>query len=279
MRIALIADIHGNLPALEAGLKAIRAHAPDMIVSLGDQVNLGPNPREVLALLDDAGVKCLHGNHERYILTVMAGKPGYEGANFDSLRFNAALLTAQQITFPETLQIDGITLCHAMPGDDRFPVYDREKAVPLLRSMKDAVPRHIICGHGHDSAQLRMDDILIECIGSLGCMDSGVPGVAPYAILDTGKDYAYLSRYNVAYDTRRLRPLFKSTGMADYCPVMARIACTQMEKNIDCLVPFVTMAGKLAAERGESVISESVWNLTQERYPWPDGKTLSEFWA
>ena len=46
MRIALIADIHSNILALEAVMKAVKKHSPDMILSLGDQVNLGPCPRE-----------------------------------------------------------------------------------------------------------------------------------------------------------------------------------------------------------------------------------------
>ena len=48
MRIALIADIHSNIIALEAVMKAVKKHSPDMIFSLGDQVNLGPCPRETL---------------------------------------------------------------------------------------------------------------------------------------------------------------------------------------------------------------------------------------
>ena len=65
MRVALISDIHSNLPGLEAVLKAIKKHRPERIISLGDQVNLGPLPLETLGLLHAEGVTCLHGNHER----------------------------------------------------------------------------------------------------------------------------------------------------------------------------------------------------------------------
>lgn len=45
--IALVADIHSNILALEAILKDIRRkHKPDRIISLGDQINLGPAPRK-----------------------------------------------------------------------------------------------------------------------------------------------------------------------------------------------------------------------------------------
>ena len=89
MLIALISDIHANLPALEAVLSAVRRHHPDRILSLGDQINLGPSPREVLSLLKENGVCCLHGNHERYVLSALDGDAAYAGANFGSVRWNA----------------------------------------------------------------------------------------------------------------------------------------------------------------------------------------------
>ena len=89
MRIALLADVHGNLPALEAVMEGIRRHKPDRIISLGDQVNLGPSPKEVLSLLRAENVECISGNHERYILSAMAGDPTYQAANFSAPRFAA----------------------------------------------------------------------------------------------------------------------------------------------------------------------------------------------
>ena len=59
--IALVADIHSNILALEAILKDIRRkHKPDRIISLGDQINLGPAPRETLGLLKQENAVCLH---------------------------------------------------------------------------------------------------------------------------------------------------------------------------------------------------------------------------
>ena len=55
--IALIADIHANLLAAEAVLSDIhKKHRPDRIISLGDQVNLGPAPRDTLRLLRSENV-------------------------------------------------------------------------------------------------------------------------------------------------------------------------------------------------------------------------------
>lgn len=278
MLIALIADIHANTPALEAVLEAIRGKKPDMILSLGDQVNLGPCPRETLAMLREAGARCLSGNHERYILSAMRGDPAYAGANFASLRFNASRLKAEDITFEETFDLEGITFCHSMPGDDRFPINDPALALPRLRVLRFDRPRHIICGHGHNPTHYQLPGLRVDGIGSAGCMDEGAPGIATYTLLQLEGGAAVLKPINVAYDAQRLPGLFRSSGMADYCPVMAHITCLQMMRNRDFLVPFVRQALSLSAARGETHVSLQTWQDTDAAYPWPDGEGTAAFW-
>jgi len=278
MRIALVADIHSNILALEAVMKDIRRHSPDSIISLGDQVNLGPCPRETLALLKAENATCLHGNHERYILSAMKGDPGYAGANFASPRYNAALLTSEEITFPKELHLEGVTFCHAMPGDDRFPVFDPALALPKLRGMAFDKPTHIICGHGHNPSHIRSGNVTIDSIGAVGCMDDGVPGTAPYAILTLEHGQAMLRPYYAAYDTHPMKEIFKRSGMADYCPIMAHIICLQMMHNQDYLVRFVESAQAISRTRAETIISEQSWQDADAVFNWPDGTGTADFW-
>lgn len=278
MRIALIADVHSNILALEAVMRAAKKHRPDRILSLGDQVNLGPCPKETLSLLRAENVTCLHGNHERYILSAMAGDPGYDGANFDSLRYNASRLTAEEITFPKVLELEGVTFTHAMPEDDRFPVFDPERALPLLREKNFEQPTHIVCGHGHNPTHIRVGNVTINSIGSVGCMDDGVPGTAPYAILTIDHGETALRPYYVAYDTRPMRRMFIESGMADFCPIMAHIICLQMMRNQDFLVEFVTRAQALSRARGERNVSLKTWQDADQAFDWPDGVGTGAFW-
>jgi len=278
MRIGLFADVHSNLVALESVLRDIKKHACDMIISLGDQVNLGPCPKETLDLLKTENVKCLHGNHERYILSAMDDHPGYKGANFNQLRYNASLITAQDITFDKQLEIDGVTLCHAIPGDDRFPVYDVDQAIPLLRKMTFETPTHIICGHGHNPTNIILPNLTIQSIGSVGCMDDAPAGIAPYAILTTDGSSRGLRPYYASYDVGRIKPMFTNSAMPDFCPIMARIACVQMMTNTDHIVPFVIAASAMSKARGEAQISEETWKDADAQYPWPDRMTTAAFW-
>jgi predicted phosphodiesterase len=67
-RIALISDIHSNVVALRAVLSDIRRNGVDQIVCLGDVVNLGPQPNEVIEILAESGCPCIMGNHDEFML-------------------------------------------------------------------------------------------------------------------------------------------------------------------------------------------------------------------
>ena len=277
--IALIADIHANLLAAEAVISDIhKKHTPDRIISLGDQVNLGPAPLDTLRLLRSEGVTCLHGNHEGYILSVMNGEPGYSGANFASLRFNAARLKPQEITFPKSLTISGVTFCHALPEDDRFPVYDPKLALPRLETMTFAPNTHIICGHGHNPMHYNLPNLTLDVLGSAGCMDDGMPGMALYAMLYLSPGRVTLEPCITWYNPTPLKELYISSGFAEACPIMAHITCLQQQRNFDYLLPFVTMARRISADKHEAEVSRETWEQTDTLFDWPDGVTTAQFW-
>ncbi len=62
MRLAILADIHGNLPALEAVLRDAEQHAIDEIVVAGDLVTHGPHPNEAMRLLRAGHSRMIRGN-------------------------------------------------------------------------------------------------------------------------------------------------------------------------------------------------------------------------
>lgn len=74
-RIALLADIHGNLESLAAILEDIKVQNIDEIICLGDTIGIGPNSKECVDLLIENNIKSVLGNHEIYLL---------KGTDFDS---------------------------------------------------------------------------------------------------------------------------------------------------------------------------------------------------
>ncbi len=64
MKLALISDIHANLPALQAVLDDIDARGPDQVICLGDLVGYAPSPNEVVTELRRRGIVCIAGNYD-----------------------------------------------------------------------------------------------------------------------------------------------------------------------------------------------------------------------
>lgn len=72
MKIAVIADVHGNYPALTAVLKDIEAEGVDQVYCLGDLVGYYCMIDEVIDTLRERGIPCLMGNHD-YALCFTGG--------------------------------------------------------------------------------------------------------------------------------------------------------------------------------------------------------------
>ncbi|GAB7081222.1 metallophosphoesterase family protein [Megalodesulfovibrio paquesii] len=68
MRLAVLADVHGNLEALQAVWQDLEPWQPDAVFCLGDMVGYGPDPREVLTFLETRRVRMIQGNHEWALL-------------------------------------------------------------------------------------------------------------------------------------------------------------------------------------------------------------------
>src|SRR5215813_8032423 len=117
LRLAVIADIHGNLPALEAVLHDIRQRGADRTVNLGDCVSGPLWPRETMDLLGQLDLPTVRGNHARWV----AETPRERMYASDAFAFDA--LTANQRTtlgaLPARCRLEkSIAAVHGRPGDD-----------------------------------------------------------------------------------------------------------------------------------------------------------------
>ena len=85
MRLAVISDIHGNLPAVEAVLADIAARDVDAVCHLGDLVGYGPWPNEVVERIRDEGIAGVAGNYD----TTVAHGHANCGCQYDDPRQRA----------------------------------------------------------------------------------------------------------------------------------------------------------------------------------------------
>jgi predicted phosphodiesterase len=190
MRVAVLADIHANLPALEAVLAEPDVAAADRVVLLGD-IALGPLPAESLDLLASLGERgvWVHGNCEREVLAAYGGE-GDTGADGVGARGTAAMLSRAQRDrldgLPLTVSLDvpglgPVLFCHATPRrDDEMVLVD--SPLPVWRRALDGVEEPlVVLGHTHMPFDRLVDGRRVVNPGSVG-MSYGAPG-ACWALL------------------------------------------------------------------------------------------------
>jgi putative phosphoesterase len=179
MRIAALYDIHGNLPALDAVLRDVRAARVDAIVVGGDVVP-GPMSRECLERLvgGDIPTEFISGNCERELLALAAGNESTVPAQArTALRWTAALLDDDMkraiAAWPATLRVavrslGTVFFCHATPRNDTG-IFTRLTPEAKLRPiLADARAGVIVCGHTHMQFDRTIGDIRVVNAGSVG---------------------------------------------------------------------------------------------------------------
>jgi diadenosine tetraphosphatase ApaH/serine/threonine PP2A family protein phosphatase len=149
-RVALLSDVHGNLPAFEAVLADVRATGVDQIWNLGDLVGYGAQPDECVELARESCDLCLIGNHDLVVIDKL------KVDDFSANAATAALWTRDHIK-PETRDfLSGlspkdesreIALYHASPRD---PIWEYVLSVGLADACIDAMPSRLAAvGHSH----------------------------------------------------------------------------------------------------------------------------------
>lgn len=194
MKLAVIADIHGNRLALEAVLADIDRRGLTRTVNLGD-VASGPLwPRETVELIRARGIPTLRGNHDRWI---------GEGGEGQSDRFARDQLDAGQIawlwTLPPTLEPDrGVLAFHARPDDDNAYLLEDVATGRLVPATAAGVAERLgptaatllLCAHSHLAGMVLLDDgRLVLNPGSVGCPAYADPTPPPH-VSEAGSPFA-----------------------------------------------------------------------------------------
>src|SRR5690606_7069184 len=120
MRLAIFADIHGNLPAMEAVLADIDRLSVDQIIINGDLVNGGPFPREVLDIIYQRKLALIRGNHEQYVINYHHDPAQFPLPQWHPVHWTYQQLNPDDIAFleqtPESIEFENLLIVHGAPG-------------------------------------------------------------------------------------------------------------------------------------------------------------------
>ena len=230
MRIALVSDIHGNLPALEAVVADIKRRGADLVVNIGDSLSGPLLPLETARFLMAQDWIHLAGNHERQILTLHAGSGAsdtYAHSQLTSkeLEWIAGLLPVRQIT-PDVLA------CHGTPTSDvtgLLQTVDAAATAAEIEARLGGVDAGlVVCGHTHVPRSVRSArGNLIVNPGSVGqpayaddqpyphVIESGSPD-ARYGIVEYIGGQWRSSLVAVPYRHEEMAALANSRGRLDW---------------------------------------------------------------
>ena len=279
MRLAILADVHGNLPALEAVL----ADLPpvDDIVVAGDVTGLLYQD-ETVQRLRGLGCQMIQGNGEIGLLNYHDGQAPaacYNNQQFAMLRWSHRNIRPETLDFLRTLpqqlvlELPGasaIRIVHGSPRDPAESVFPRRAPETLDAALAMTREAVLVCAHTHQPWVLQRDHRLALNPGSVCGPLNGFVG-AQYALLhwQDGRWQAELRA--IAYDLDPVRRAFRETGLLQEGGPLARAVLHCIETGHDHALDFLRQARRAAAGAGlpnDHAIPDDIWEQTAAAFPW-----------
>jgi predicted phosphodiesterase len=224
-RLALLSDIHANLPALEAVAADIDAARPDAVYVLGDMINGCAWPAETLDFIAARGWPMLIGNHDDAVIQL--GTPRMERRYADSryyanLWWTRAALRPDHVALIETLPRElslafsdakPVRLLHGLPGNF-FVGFRPDSPDMWIADQLRAIPEPTVAdGHTHFPMERRVARWQVINTGSAGAPYDGDPWPS-YALLDGKRRGWRVTLRRIDYDRARVEAGYHDSGLA-----------------------------------------------------------------
>lgn len=249
MRLAVLADIHGNLPAFEAALEHVQKQGVDQIVIAGDLVIGSPDSRGCWELARSLGCPILRGNHERYLATygTPAAPPEWSTERFAPVRWSVDQIPEPDRTvlgrLPQYLRIPDapdIYLTHASERDDHDSVGPHTPEEVLHKMFPTVQERYIIRGHNHEAQTRVLERGYIITSGSVGLPLDSHP-TAQYLIMEQNGRGWRIMHQSVPYNLERTIQRFHDTNYLAQTGPMGRLFFRELVTASHQIVPFLRL--------------------------------------
>jgi putative phosphoesterase len=209
MKVALISDLHGNVPALDAVFREIDAMGVDRTICLGDIVDLGPEPSRTIAMLRERDIDCLQGNHDPFqsgpIVPVAVWEWTLHVLGPDDLDWLRALPGRLDYEF------EGVRLLcvHGSPRSFDEMIIPATSDAALSEMVTGEEFDVLVCGHTHVQLARQLGGRWIVNAGSVAMpfveplVNPGAPSILPwaeYAVLDLQSGRVEVDLRRVDYD-------------------------------------------------------------------------------
>jgi putative phosphoesterase len=237
-RVAVITDIHANLPALRAALARIDELGIERVSCGGDLVGYGPHPNEVCALIAERAIPTIYGNYDYAIardledcgcayVTPHDRELGQQSVDWTLEHTDEASKDfMRELPFDQHFAV-GDTRVHLVHGSPRkVNEYLFEDKPARLYERLAAAERDdvLVFGHTHKPWVHEYGSVLFVNCGSVGKPKDGDPRGA-FAVLESDDARVRVSIERVAYDTDAVARELRAAGLpGEYADKLLRAA-------------------------------------------------------
>ncbi|GAB4429773.1 MAG: metallophosphoesterase family protein [Anaerolineae bacterium] len=236
MKIALIGDVHANLPALETVLEHAKKQGAVATWNVGDWVGYNAFPNEVVERLRSAGAVSIVGNYDlkalRFPKKRAKWKTGKQPEKWQAFRYAYKSLTDQNRRYLRALPLEiklrykdkHILLTHGSPASNTEALTPDTPEERLQTLAQMAHADVVVCGHSHRPFARQVNDVWFINTGSVGRPDDGDPRAA-YALLNLTKRDLTVQHFRLAYDVERAANAIRKAGLPEAFAQMLILGC------------------------------------------------------
>lgn len=233
-KLAILSDIHGNLPALEAVLADLKNFDIDQIIVAGDVINFGPFSNQTAQIVIENGWPVIRGNNEYFLLDFNTPRAPAEWN--DPIQFAPTRWTIQHFepklkniisTWPDTINLrpgnaPPIQIFHGTPDSPWESIFWTMTDEEISRLLSNVEAEFIICGHTHLPMDRQVHRWRILNPGSVGIPLDGIRS-ASYMILEGNEQGWEPSFRRIAFDYTVIFDEFEKSGYNRECGPIGRL--------------------------------------------------------
>jgi putative phosphoesterase len=227
-KIAVLSDIHGNIPALEAVVNDMNQRQVEQVINLGDHISGPLWPKETIEFLMQQSWVNISGNHDKNLVNQkpyeLGPSDGYaiQFLNDDEIKWLDSL--------PKSFELYGMLLFHGTPSNNNTYLLETVEngrarlstQQEIMRRLGEVESKEILCGHSHIPRVVEIPGSIIINPGSVGLQayDDEKP---EYHIIEAGSPHA---RYSIIEYQNKIQSIEMISVSYNY-----QIAAKQAHKN------------------------------------------------
>ena len=283
MKLAILSDIHGNLPALKSILVSMEKIAPDAIIVAGDLIG-GPDFNETTSLLENLGSLMILGNMDLDLLKFIDGDFSHEkraSRQWGFMRWHARnadnktidLLRELPVQREVVLQgIPPILVVHGSPRSPYESLFPDKKLERLVAASNCISQPVLICGHIHVQWSRQISGRLFINPGAVSASLQG-DQLSRFSILHYEQESWTVEPKAIEYDVGELRTRYRESGLLEAGGAVSKAFLMICETGRDVAKPFYHFVLKKAnkTELGSNeFISDEIWIEAEKEFPWSE---------